>query len=54
MRRHNNQVREQHAQEHDDGFRDQEGPALVSWLQSQGARITAGFDDGDLLFALPR
>lgn len=43
-----------HVLVHVDGFREQEGPAMVSWLQSQGARIAVGFDDGDLLFALPR
>ncbi len=43
-----------HVLVHVDGFREQEGPAIVSWLQSQGARITAGFDGGDLLFTLPR
>jgi hypothetical protein len=43
-----------HVLVHVDGFREQEGPAMVSWLQTQGARITAGFDDGDLLFALPQ
>ncbi len=42
-----------HVLVHVGGFREQEGPAIASWLQSQGARITAGFDDGDLLFALP-
>lgn len=39
---------------HVDAYRQPEGRAVASWLQDQGARVAAGFDDGDLLLVLPR
>jgi hypothetical protein len=39
---------------HVNAYHAPEGRAVASWLENQGARATVGFDDGDVLFVLPR
>ncbi|MFN7978646.1 MAG: hypothetical protein U0P30_10945 [Vicinamibacterales bacterium] len=39
---------------HVNAFHPPEGRAVANWLENQGARATVGFDDGDLLYVLPR
>ena len=39
---------------HVDAYKAPEGPAVASWLTTQGARVVASYDGGDMLFALPR
>ncbi len=43
-----------HALLHVDAYKAPEGPAVASWLTTQGARVVASYDGGDMLFALPR
>lgn len=39
---------------HVNAYHAPEGRAVASWLENQGARATVGFDDGDVLYVLPR
>ena len=38
---------------HVNAYKPPEGPAVASWLTTQGARVVASYDGGDVLFALP-
>lgn len=38
---------------HTSAYHAPEGPAIAAWLESIGARASAGFEDGDVLFVLP-
>jgi hypothetical protein len=42
-----------HVLVHERAFRAPEGAAVSAWLDATGAKRTAAFDDGDMLFALP-
>jgi hypothetical protein len=39
---------------HLNAYHDPEGRAVASWLDTQGARAIVAFDDGDVLYVLPR